>query len=216
MNSANPSRSSSLDAPDTASLSSTFATTLLIVSATASGVVALAAIGRQAGRHQHAAGIERLVVSTYQAVSGTGKAAGPWDDHAGGLARLQRESGATFVASAADEQAFEAGRFPYGPSKDALFAPIRVDQLIATAFHRNTMTQNEGGTSDEEFRSAAIVDRVNTTLSVWMGTSMACAQCHSHKFDPISQHEYFGVYAILNNTADADRGDESPVARHLA
>ncbi len=84
------------------------------------------------------------------------------------------------------------------------------EQLIATAFHRNTMTNSEGGTNDEEFRSAAIVDRVNTTLGVWMGTSMACAQCHTHKYDPITQHEYFQVYAFFNNTEDADRRDESP------
>ncbi len=85
------------------------------------------------------------------------------------------------------------------------------EQLIATAFHRNTMTNNEGGTNDEEFRNVAIVDRVNTTFTTWMGTSIACAQCHNHKYDPISQKEFFGVFAILNNTADADRGDESPV-----
>jgi mono/diheme cytochrome c family protein len=85
------------------------------------------------------------------------------------------------------------------------------DQLVATAFHRNTMTQNEGGTSDEEFRNAAVIDRVNTTMAVWMGTTMACAQCHTHKFDPITQHEYFSVYAILNQSADADRKDETPV-----
>ncbi len=85
------------------------------------------------------------------------------------------------------------------------------DQLIATAFHRNTLTNNEGGTSDEEFRNVAIVDRVNTTMAVWMGTTMACAQCHSHKYDPISQKEYFQFFALLNNTQDADRRDESPV-----
>ncbi|MBL6766229.1 MAG: DUF1553 domain-containing protein [Verrucomicrobiae bacterium] len=85
------------------------------------------------------------------------------------------------------------------------------DNYIATAFHRNTMTQNEGGTSDEEFRNEAVIDRVNTTMSVWMGTSMACAQCHTHKFDPITQHEYFQFFAILNNTADADKKDESPL-----
>ncbi|MCA9118497.1 MAG: DUF1549 domain-containing protein, partial [Planctomycetaceae bacterium] len=85
------------------------------------------------------------------------------------------------------------------------------DQLIATAFHRNTMTQNEGGTSDEEFRVAAVVDRVNTTMAVWMGTTMACAQCHTHKYDPITQHEYFSIYAMLNQSADADRKDETPV-----
>lgn len=85
------------------------------------------------------------------------------------------------------------------------------EQLIATAFHRNTMTNSEGGTIDEEFRNVAIVDRVNTTFAVWMGTTMACAQCHSHKYDPISQDEYFQVFAILNNTQDADRRDESPL-----
>lgn len=85
------------------------------------------------------------------------------------------------------------------------------DQLIATAFHRNTLTNNEGGTSDEEFRNVAIVDRVNTTMEVWMGTTMACAQCHTHKYDPISQVEYFKLFAILNNTEDADRKDETPV-----
>lgn len=85
------------------------------------------------------------------------------------------------------------------------------EQLIATAFHRNTMTNSEGGTDDEEFRNAAIVDRVNTTLATWMGTSMACAQCHTHKYDPITQNEYFQVFAFFNNTADADRFDETPV-----
>ena len=85
------------------------------------------------------------------------------------------------------------------------------EQLIATAFHRNTLTNSEGGTQDEEFRNSAVVDRVNTTMAVWMGTTMACAQCHNHKFDPISQNEYFQLFAILNNTQDADRRDESPV-----
>lgn len=82
---------------------------------------------------------------------------------------------------------------------------------IATAFHRNTLTNSEGGTSDEEFRSAAVVDRVNTTMAVWMGTTMACAQCHTHKYDPITQHEYFQFYDFLNQTADNDRPNETPV-----
>lgn len=85
------------------------------------------------------------------------------------------------------------------------------DQLIATAFHRNTLTNSEGGTNDEEFRNVAIVDRVNTTFAVWMGTTMACAQCHSHKYDPLSQEEFFRVFAILNQSQDADRRDESPL-----
>jgi hypothetical protein len=84
------------------------------------------------------------------------------------------------------------------------------EQQVATAFHRNTMTNNEGGTNDEEFRNVAVVDRVNTTFTVWMGTSIACAQCHTHKYDPITQTEYFRVFAFLNNTADSDKSDESP------
>ena len=85
------------------------------------------------------------------------------------------------------------------------------EQLIATGFHRNTMNNTEGGTDDEEFRTVAVVDRVNTTLSVWMGTSIACAQCHTHKYDPITQKEYFQLYAIFNQSEDADRNDETPL-----
>lgn len=84
-------------------------------------------------------------------------------------------------------------------------------QLIATAFHRNTLTQSEGGTNDEEFRNVAVVDRVNTTMQVWMGTTIRCAQCHTHKYDPITQEEYFRFFAFFNNTEDADRADEQPL-----
>jgi len=83
-------------------------------------------------------------------------------------------------------------------------------QRIATAFHRNTMTNNEGGTDNEEFRNAAVVDRVNTTMAVWMGTTINCAQCHTHKYDPITQEEYFRLFAIFNQTEDADQKDERP------
>ena len=85
------------------------------------------------------------------------------------------------------------------------------DQLKATAFHRNTMTNNEGGTNDEEWRNAAVVDRVATTWAVWLGSSFNCAQCHTHKYDPFSQKEYYQFFAFLNNTADSDKKDESPV-----
>jgi hypothetical protein len=83
-------------------------------------------------------------------------------------------------------------------------------QLIATGFHRNTLTNTEGGTQPEEFRSAAVVDRVNTTMQVWMGVTMACAQCHNHKYDPFSQKEYFQLYAIFNNTEDNNAGNDAP------
>ena len=86
-----------------------------------------------------------------------------------------------------------------------------LEQKIATAFHRNTMTNTEGGTDDEEFRVAAIKDRVDTTMQVWMGLTMGCAKCHSHKYDPITNEEYYKFYAIFNQTADTDQPDESPV-----
>lgn len=65
------------------------------------------------------------------------------------------------------------------------------EQITATAFHRNTMTNSEGRTNDEEFRNAAVLDRVNTTMGVWMGTSMLCAQCHTHKCDPSRRRSIF-------------------------
>ncbi len=87
-----------------------------------------------------------------------------------------------------------------------------LEQQLATAFHRNTMTNDEGGTDNEEFRTAAIVDRVDTTMSGWMGVTMACAQCHTHKYDPITHREYYQFYAFLNQTQDADLfPEESPV-----
>ena len=67
------------------------------------------------------------------------------------------------------------------------------------------MINTEGGTDDEEFRVAAVVDRVNTTMQVWMGTTFACAQCHDHKYDPFTQKEYFQLFAFFNNTADGGR-----------
>jgi hypothetical protein len=85
------------------------------------------------------------------------------------------------------------------------------EQLIATGFHRNTLTNTEGGTNPEEFRSAAVVDRVNTTMQVWMGVTIACAQCHNHKYDPFSQKEYYQLYSIFNNCQDANGGDDAPV-----
>ncbi|MEC9475758.1 MAG: PSD1 and planctomycete cytochrome C domain-containing protein [Planctomycetota bacterium] len=82
---------------------------------------------------------------------------------------------------------------------------------LATAFHRNTMTNDEGGTQNEEFRVAAVVDRVNTTMQVWQGLTAGCAQCHDHKYDPLSQKEYYQFYDFFNQSADADRNNEHPV-----
>ena len=91
-----------------------------------------------------------------------------------------------------------------------LLANPAPDQLIATAFHRNTMTNTEGGTDDEEFRVAAVKDRANTTGQIWMGLTVGCAQCHTHKYDPITQKEYYQFYAFFNQTEDNDQPDEKP------
>ncbi len=89
-------------------------------------------------------------------------------------------------------------------------------QLIATAFHRNTMTNDEGGTDNEEFRVAAVVDRVNTTWEAVQGTTFACVQCHSHPYDPFRHEEYYKFMAFFNNTRDHDTYEEYPVLRHFS
>lgn len=73
------------------------------------------------------------------------------------------------------------------------------DQLIATGFHRNTSFNEEGGTNPEQFRVERVVDRTNTTGTVWLGLTIGCAQCHNHKYDPITQKEYYQFYAFLNS-----------------
>jgi mono/diheme cytochrome c family protein len=73
------------------------------------------------------------------------------------------------------------------------------DQLVATGFHRNTMINQEGGIDVEQFRIESVVDRVNTTGTVWLGLTIGCCQCHDHKFDPIAQREYYQFFAFFNN-----------------
>lgn len=87
------------------------------------------------------------------------------------------------------------------------------DLLIATAFHRNTMNNEEGGTDDEEFRVSTVIDRVNTTYEVWQSTTMGCVQCHSHPYDPIRHDEYYKSFAFFNNTADEDVDGDHPMLR---
>ena len=84
------------------------------------------------------------------------------------------------------------------------------DQLIATAFNRNTMTNTEGGTIDEEFRTASVMDRLNTSFEVWQSTSIGCVQCHSHPYDPFEHEEYYQLMAFFNNTQDADLNSMIP------
>lgn len=76
-------------------------------------------------------------------------------------------------------------------------------QRIATGFHRNTQINQEGGAKDEENRVNAVIDRVATTGAVWLGSTVGCAQCHTHKFDPVTQTEFYRLYAFFDNTTDA-------------
>jgi mono/diheme cytochrome c family protein len=78
------------------------------------------------------------------------------------------------------------------------------EQKIATGFHRNTLTNKEGGVDQEEFRVVAVVDRVNTTGQVWLGLTVGCAQCHDHKYDPLSQREFYQLFAFFNSDREAD------------
>lgn len=89
------------------------------------------------------------------------------------------------------------------------------DQLLATAFHRNSMTNDEGGTDNEEFRTAAVLDRVNTTWETLMGTTFACVQCHSHPYDPFKHEDYYRFASFFNNTRDEDTYDDYPLIRHF-
>ena len=82
--------------------------------------------------------------------------------------------------------------------------------MIATSFHRQTPTNDEGGTDDEEFRMVAVMDRVATTWSVLNGITMNCVQCHSHPYDPIRHTDYYKSMAFFNTQADADLQDDSP------
>ena len=90
-----------------------------------------------------------------------------------------------------------------------------VEERIASGFNRNHMINFEGGAIPEEYLTAYIMDRVNTTGTVWLGLSVGCAQCHDHKFDPISQKEYYQFYAYFNNLPenglDGAKGNAAPV-----
>src|SRR5262249_15353400 len=80
-------------------------------------------------------------------------------------------------------------------------------QKVATGFHRNSMLNDEGGINPEEFRVVGVKDRVDTTATVWLGTTLECAQCHSHKYDPFTQEEYYRFFAFFNQTADSGVGN---------
>jgi hypothetical protein len=85
-----------------------------------------------------------------------------------------------------------------------------VKQKIASGFHRNTMFNTEGGVDKEEARVETIVDRVNTTASVWLGTTLACAQCHNHKYDPFTMKDYYRFFAFFNTVEEPELDVPSP------
>jgi len=74
-----------------------------------------------------------------------------------------------------------------------------LDQRIATGFHRNTQKNEEGGIDQEQFRVEAIIDRTNTTGTVFLGLTVGCCQCHNHKFDPLTQRDYYQLFAFFNS-----------------
>lgn len=80
----------------------------------------------------------------------------------------------------------------------------RINDLVATGFHRNTMVNEEGGADPLEYRFHAMVDRVNTTGTALFGLTVGCTQCHTHKYDPITQTEYYGLMAFLNNADEPE------------
>ncbi len=84
------------------------------------------------------------------------------------------------------------------------------DDVLATAFHRNTQNNTEGGTNDEEFRAAAVVDRVNTTWTTWQATTFGCVQCHSHPYDPFPHEDYYRFMAYFDSTEDTDLDSDFP------
>jgi len=91
------------------------------------------------------------------------------------------------------------------------------EQQLATGFHRNTMLNFEGGAIAEEYLSEYVVDRVITTAAVWLGQTMECCRCHDHKYDPLSQRDFYGLYAYFNNIdekgLDGRTGNAAPLLR---
>lgn len=89
-------------------------------------------------------------------------------------------------------------------------------QMIATAFNRNSMTNTEGGTEDEEFRVAAVIDRVNTTFEVWQSLTIGCVQCHDHPYDPIRNKEFYQAFAFFNSSQDSDLDVDLPLYKYYS
>ena len=96
-------------------------------------------------------------------------------------------------------------------------------QIVASGFHRNTPHQYEGGSDPEQYRVERVKNRLDTTGTVWLGLTVGCAQCHTHKFDPISQTEYYQLFAFFNSAnetrhsvaSDDQQGEIDRLAREV-
>ena len=88
-----------------------------------------------------------------------------------------------------------------------------LEQRVATGFHRNTLTNREGGVNREEFRTEQVIDRTATTGSVWLGLTLGCARCHDHKYDPVSQKEFYQMAAFFNTAREIDLEAPLPAER---
>lgn len=91
-----------------------------------------------------------------------------------------------------------------------LLAHPSADDLLATGFHRNTQNNTEGGTNDEEWRTAAVIDRVSTTWTTWQATTFGCVQCHSHPYDPFEHEDFYRYMAFFDNCEDCDIDSDFP------
>ncbi|MCB1120874.1 MAG: DUF1553 domain-containing protein [Verrucomicrobiae bacterium] len=98
---------------------------------------------------------------------------------------------------------------------DLLPHPSR-NQLLATAFNRNHRINNEGGIVPEEYLAEYVADRVETTSTVWLGLTMTCARCHDHKYDPITQKDYYQLFAYFNNLEEYGQGVTSAPVPNMA
>ena len=100
-----------------------------------------------------------------------------------------------------------------------LLPDARPEQILATAFNRNHRIQTEDGAIDEEWRTEYVIDRVETIGAVWMGLTLGCSRCHDHKYDPISQREFYQLFSLFNNLDEKGfinnlRGSAEPRARY--
>ncbi len=115
------------------------------------------------------------------------------------------------IAALNDDMPFD--RFTIEQMAGDLLPDAELAQRVATGFHRNTLVNEEGGTDDEQFRVEAVVDRVSTVGTVFLGLTLGCARCHDHKFDPVSQREFYQLFAFLNG--DNEPQVEVPSPEHL-